>query len=69
MESKTLMYLFSTPGKSTEFTPSFTLKGFEKIEKKDSRRFHKLMSELKYECQKLEVHFSGEVYETKDLKK
>ena len=61
------MYIFQTPGPSCSFSPMVTLKGFEKIEGKDNKRFHELMNELKYECLKLEVHFESKIYETKDI--
>jgi hypothetical protein len=68
MSDKVLMYTFATPGQSIGFgRPMVTLKGFEKIEAKDNKRFHELMNELKYECLKMEVHFKAEILETKDL--
>lgn len=68
MDSKVLMYTFATPGLSEGFgSPMVSLKGFEKIENKDSKRFHELMNELKFECLKLEVHFQGQILETNDF--
>ena len=68
MSDKVLIYKFRTPGISVGFgRPMVTLKGFEKIENKDNKRFHELMHKLKYECQKLEVHFKAEIFETADI--
>ena len=68
MSDKVLMYTFPTPGKSVGFGRAMvTLKGFDKIESKDSQRLHELMNEIKRECQKLEVHFKAEIYETADI--
>ena len=65
---KIAIYKFATPGHSMGFgQPMVTLKGFEKIEKKDNKKFHKLMNQIKYECLKLEVHFDAKIYETKDI--
>ena len=63
MNDKILMYTFATPGLSTSFRPLVTLKGFEKIDEKDNKRFHELMNELKHECLKLEIHFKTEIYQ------
>jgi len=64
---KVLMYRFQTPGPSFAFSPLVTLKGFEKIEEKECKRFHELMNELKIECLKLEVHFEAKIYNTEDI--
>ena len=68
MDDKVLMYSFATPGPSTSFRPIVTLKGFEKIDEKNNKRFHELMNELKYECLKLEVHFEAEIWQFGDRK-
>jgi len=69
MSDKVLMYTFATPGPSVGFgRPMVSLKGYEKIEKKDNKNLHRLMNEIKIECLKLEVHFKAEIFETKDLK-
>lgn len=57
-----MLYKFATPGPSTSFTPMVTLKGFEKIESKDNKKFHELMNEIKYECLKMKVHFKAEIF-------
>ncbi len=58
-----LAYKSPTPGLSIEFMPMVTLKGYKKLDGKDSAKFHELMNELKIECIKLKVHFKGEVYD------
>jgi len=69
MSDKVLMYTFPTLGISTGFgRPIVTLKGFEKIDKKDNKKLHELMNEIKHECQKLEVHFEANIFETGDIK-
>ena len=65
---KVLVYNFPTQGLSTSFKPLVTLKGYKKINKKNSSRFHELMNELKYECLKLEVNFKSEIWKFGDKK-
>ena len=69
MESsgKVLMYTFATPGPSGSFRPLVSLKGFEKLDHKDAKRFHELMNQIKYECLKLDVHFEAKIFETSDI--
>lgn len=58
-----MLFTFHSPGISTGFgRPLVTLKGFDNLENKDSKRFFELMNDLKNECDKLEVHFKAEIY-------
>ena len=66
-DSKVLLYQFDSVGISSSIPPLVTLKGFDLIEGKDSKKFHELMNKIKFECLKMDVSFEGNIYKIEPI--
>ncbi len=66
-DNKVLLYQFDSVGMSSSIPPLVTLKGFDLIEGKDSKKFHELMNQIKFECLKMDVSFEGNIYKIEPI--